>query len=66
MIDTTALASLFEDNRIQYLTELGIPESTYYRILKNKSASLETIAKICGYFDFPVQNLITIPEEYYQ
>ena len=66
MVNTEALVNLFEGNRLQYLSELGIPEVTFYRIIKIGRASLETLCKIAGYFNEPIANLIIVPEEYYR
>lgn len=64
MLNADRLRYLFSENRVQYLSELGIPEPTYYRILKQKSCSLPHLVKIAAYFNEPIANLIIIPEEF--
>jgi hypothetical protein len=66
MLNTEYIRTLFEGNRVQYLSELNMPEQTYYRILKRGTCSIETLVKIATYFDESIESLLCIPEEFYQ
>ena len=66
MLNTEYIKTLFEGDRVQYLSELNMPEQTYYRILKRGTCSIETLVKIATYFNESIESLLIIPDEYYQ